>query len=118
MESRNASVYCHLKDDDSFPVSRFASDTFVGSMASCLLFRLRLVRQSARRPRSSGQARRSPPYFSPHGGLVLPFINTVTDRGRRGARLARRAEGEYREYLTDEQRREAGCIGGRMPPYL
>jgi hypothetical protein len=37
---------------------------------------------------------------------------------RRGARLARREEGAYREYLTDEQRREAGCIAGRMPPYL
>jgi hypothetical protein len=49
---------------------------------------------------------------------VLPFINTVTHRGRRGARLARREEGEYREYLTDEQRREAGWIVGRMPPYL
>jgi hypothetical protein len=64
---------------------------------------------------------------------VLPFINTVTHRGRRGAGLARREEGEYREYLTDEQRREArgprrafpsalgweaGCIAGRMPPYL
>ena len=22
-------------------------------------------------------------------------------------------EGEYREYLTDEQRSEAGCLGGR-----
>src|SRR6266516_5855395 len=50
--------------------------------------------------------------------LVLPFINTVKHRGRRGARVARREEGEYREYLTDEQRREAGCIAGRMPPYL
>src|SRR5213592_1054412 len=63
--------------------------------------------------------------------LVLPFIYTVTHRGRRGARgpqrgcrvggparVARREEGEYREYLTDEQRREAGCIAGRMPPYL
>src|SRR6266508_502066 len=50
--------------------------------------------------------------------IVLPFINTVKHRGRRGARLARREEGEYREYLTDEQRREAGCIAGRMPPYL
>jgi hypothetical protein len=30
--------------------------------------------------------------------LVLPFINTVTHRGRRGARIARREEGEYREY--------------------
>ena len=37
---------------------------------------------------------------------------------RRGARIARREEGEYREYLTDEQRSEAGCIGVRMPPYL
>ena len=35
-------------------------------------------------------------------------------RDRRGARLARREEGEYREYLTDEQRSKAGCIGGRM----
>jgi hypothetical protein len=49
---------------------------------------------------------------------VLPSINTVTHRGRRGARLARREEGEYREYVTDEQGREAGCIGGRMPPYV
>ena len=60
---------------------------------------------------------------------MLPFINTVTHRGRRGARIARREEGtsgaptvrsvhggvQYREYLTDEQRRGAGCIGGRMP---
>ena len=30
-----------------------------------------------------------------------------------------REEGEYREYLTDEQRREAGCVGGRYTlPYL
>ncbi len=28
-------------------------------------------------------------------GLVLPHINTVTYRGRRGARSARREEGEY-----------------------
>jgi hypothetical protein len=33
-------------------------------------------------------------------------------------RPARREEREYREYLTDEQRRGTGCIGGRMPPYL
>ena len=49
------------------------------------------------------------------GPLVVRFIITVTHRGRRGARPARREEGEYREYLTDEQRRGAGCIGGRMP---
>jgi NADPH:quinone reductase-like Zn-dependent oxidoreductase len=49
---------------------------------------------------------------------VLPFINTVTHRGRRGARLARREERAYREYVSDEQRRQSGCIAGRMPPYL
>jgi len=43
---------------------------------------------------------------------------TVTHRERRGARGARREEGAYREYATDEQRSQAGCIGGRMPPYL
>src|SRR5206468_9244675 len=52
------------------------------------------------------------------GRLVLPFINTVTHRGRRGARLARREAREYREYLSGEQRSQAGCIAGRMPPYL
>jgi len=44
--------------------------------------------------------------------------STVTYRERRGARLARREESAYREYATDEQRRQAGCIGVRMPPYL
>ena len=54
---------------------------------------------------------------------------TATHRGRRGARgpqrgcragdparPATREEGQYREYSTDEQRRGAGCIGGRMQP--
>ena len=50
--------------------------------------------------------------------IVVRFINTVMHRGRRGARPARREEGEYREYLTDEQRSGTGCIGGRMPLYL
>src|SRR5262245_65806984 len=36
-------------------------------------------------------------------------------RGRRGARPARREEGEYRPYATDEQRSRTGCIAGRMP---
>ena len=49
--------------------------------------------------------------------LVVPVINTVTHRGRRGARPARREEGAYGQYSTDEQR-GAGCIGGRMRPYL
>ena len=38
----------------------------------------------------------------------------ASHRDRRGARLARREEGTCREYLTDEQRRGAGGIGGRM----
>ena len=33
--------------------------------------------------------------------------------GRRGARIARREERECRAHVTDEQRREAGCPGGR-----
>jgi hypothetical protein len=37
----------------------------------------------------------------------------VTYFGRCRARFARREEGEYRENVTDEQRREAGCLGGR-----
>ena len=28
--------------------------------------------------------------------------------------MARRDEGEYREYLTEEQRRQLGCIAARM----
>jgi hypothetical protein len=50
--------------------------------------------------------------------LVVKTINTVTHRGCRGARPARREEGEYREYLTDEQRGRSGWIGSRMPSYL
>ena len=50
--------------------------------------------------------------------LVLDGINTVTYRGGRGARQARREEGEYREYLTDEQRSLSGWIGLRMRSYL
>jgi len=33
-------------------------------------------------------------------------------------RPARREEGEYREYLTDEQHSRPGWIGSRMPSYL
>src|ERR1700686_5923908 len=35
-------------------------------------------------------------------------------RERRGARLARRDDREYREYLREEQRSQAGCIADRM----
>ena len=38
----------------------------------------------------------------------------ASHRDRRGARLTRREEGEYREYSTDEQRSQPGCIVGRM----
>ena len=37
----------------------------------------------------------------------------VCHSGRRGARLARREERAYREYVSDEQRSQAGCIGGQ-----
>jgi len=51
--------------------------------------------------------------------LVVRSGNTVTHRGRRGVRLARREKGAYlTKYATDEQRSQSGCIGGRMPPYL
>ena len=60
------------------------------------------------------------------GGVVAALPVTLSGpvheygphRGRRGARPARREEGEYRAYLTDEQRRRPGCIGGRMRRYL
>ena len=49
----------------------------------------------------------------PHRGvlqydLVVKTINTVMHRGCRGARPARREEGEYRAYLTDEQHSQPG----------
>jgi hypothetical protein len=40
----------------------------------------------------------------------------ASHRGRRCARLARRDELEYREYLSEEQRSQAGCSAGRMQP--
>ena len=46
------------------------------------------------------------------------LINAAQHRGRRGVWPARREEEEYREYVTDEQRRGTGCIGGRMPAHL
>ena len=50
--------------------------------------------------------------------LVVPFVSAVMHRGRRGARLARRDAREYREYSRKEQRRQTGCIAGRMPAHL
>src|SRR5262245_58443521 len=47
------------------------------------------------------------------------LINEGEHRGRRGARVARRDDREYREYLSEEQRRQSGCITGRMPaPFM
>ena len=40
--------------------------------------------------------------------------SAASHRDRRGARMTRRDEGEYRAYLTEAQRRQAGCIAGRM----
>jgi SsrA-binding protein len=41
-----------------------------------------------------------------------PGGNKAVNCGRRGARPARREERAYREYVSDEQRSPAGCIGG------
>jgi len=46
------------------------------------------------------------------------LINAAQHRGRRDARLARRDDREYRQYARKEQRRQAGCIAGRMPAHL
>ena len=49
------------------------------------------------------------------------LLNAAQHRGpaawSRG-RSAVREVGEYREYVTDEQRHGTGCIGGRMPAHL
>jgi hypothetical protein len=42
-------------------------------------------------------------------GLYQAFVKWLAERGARLARLARREEGAYRRYVTDEQRRQAGC---------
>ena len=47
-------------------------------------------------------------------GLAARGKSPASHRDRRGARLTRREEGEYREYSTDEQRSQPGCIAGRM----
>ena len=39
--------------------------------------------------------------------------NKVATFGRRGARPARREERAYRAYVSDEQRRPAGCLGAQ-----
>src|SRR5688500_16579784 len=38
----------------------------------------------------------------------------ASHRGRRGAPLARRDDRAYREHVSEEQRRQRGCVAGRM----
>ena len=52
--------------------------------------------------------------FGVGGGLAARGESPPSHRDRRGARLTRREEGEYREYSTDEQRSQPGCRVGRM----
>ena len=46
--------------------------------------------------------------------LAVRGESAAWHRDRRCARLARRDEGKYRQYLTEKQRRQAGCSAGRM----
>ena len=43
------------------------------------------------------------------GTLVVCPRDDLTDLPARGARVTRRGEGAYRQYSTEEQRRQAGC---------
>ena len=52
--------------------------------------------------------------FSFIQSLAARGESRASHRGRRGVRPARREEGEDREYSTDEPRRGAGCLGGRI----
>src|SRR5262249_15735452 len=80
-----------------------------------------------------GHARESPFWTvwvisgpAPHGGAFWPKssdytlqrsprCNSVVHRKRRSARMARRDDREYREYLREEQRGQPGWIVVRMP---
>ena len=51
--------------------------------------------------------------------LVDPFTSVVSQKlvgefSGRGARIARREQRAHREYVSDEQRREAGCPARKM----
>jgi hypothetical protein len=48
--------------------------------------------------------------FTAHGERL------ASHRDGRGAPLARRDDREYREYLSEEQRSQRGCIASRMQP--
>ena len=52
-------------------------------------------------------------------GLAVRGETPEWHRERRGGRIARRDQEEYWPYSTEEQRREPGCPGGRMPtPFM
>ncbi len=46
--------------------------------------------------------------------LAVRGESPARHRDRWCARLARRDEGKYRQYVTEEQRSQAGCSAGRM----
>src|SRR5881275_2005016 len=52
------------------------------------------------------------------GTLTVRGATPPSHRERRGARLARRDDREYREYLREEQRSQPGCIAARMQKEL
>jgi hypothetical protein len=51
-----------------------------------------------------------------YGGLAARGESLASHRDGRGAPPARRDDREYREYLSEEQRRRRGCIARRMQP--
>ena len=53
-----------------------------------------------------------------HGLLVVCLTHGLTDLPARGARLPRRDEGAYRQYSTEEQRRQAGCPAREVSSHL
>jgi hypothetical protein len=46
--------------------------------------------------------------------LVFRIRDPLTNFAERGARMARRDDREYREYLREEQRRQPGCPAREM----
>ena len=65
-------------------------------------------------PRPQPALARRPAAGAPAEGLGARGESAASHRDGRGARPARRDEGEYREYATEEQRGPAGCIVRRM----
>src|SRR5207249_1682396 len=55
-----------------------------------------------------------PSRIDPRTWLAARGESPASHRGRRGAPLTRRDDREYREYLSEEQRSQRGCIAGRM----